>query len=234
MFRVLMALLLAGTALAGVARGEDGPVVVELFTSQGCSSCPPADELLAELADRPDVIALSHHVDYWNYIGWADPFSSPEATARQQAYRDALGLRVVYTPQMVIDGRRDVAGSRRAAVETAVEEASARADRIAVTIAGDAQTGYRAELPEAALPAPATVWLVLFDPLHETAVSRGENAGAVLRNRNVVRELRSLGSWTGEATALPVETAGRDGCAIIVQRGKAGPILGAAAMMVDD
>lgn len=233
MLRSLLPLVLAGLTLAGLANAEAGrgPVVVELFTSQGCSSCPPADDLLAELAGRPDVIALSLHVDYWNYIGWTDPFSSRAATARQQAYRDALGLRVVYTPQIVIDGRSDVAGSQRSAVEAAIEQASARHDRIAVTIVGDASSGHRAVLPATRLAGPATIWLAAFDREHATAVPSGENAGATLRNRNVVRELVSLGEWSGEAAELPLDFGGRDGCAVILQQGQAGPVLGAAMML---
>lgn len=233
MVGLLLALVVACTALADPAQSEEGPVVVELFTSQGCSSCPPADAVLAGLADRPDVIALSFHVDYWNYIGWKDPFSSAEATARQQAYRDTLGLRVVYTPQMVIEGRTDVVGSQRKAVEAAIAEALARPDQVAVTISGDAQSGFRAVLPATEIAGPATVWLALFDDDLETKVSRGENAGATLRNRHVVRDLIPLDRWDGEAVELPFDMGGRDGCAVLVQQGETGPMLGAAAAMRD-
>jgi hypothetical protein len=218
------------------ARAEPAgpPVVVELFTSQGCSSCPPADEFLGELAARGDVLALSFHVDYWNYIGWEDPFSMPEATERQRGYRHALGLRVAYTPQMVIDGRSDAVGSNRGAVEAAITAAAANV-HVAVAFAGDAGTGYSVRLPETALDAPATVWLVLYDRSHETAVKRGENTGRTIRNSNVVRELIELARWDGAATEIPLDiapelTAGRDACAVIVQQDDAGPVLGAATM----
>ncbi len=209
-------------------------MVVELFTSQGCSSCPPADDFLGELAGRAGVLALSFHVDYWNYIGWEDPFSSAEATQRQRAYGRALGLRVVYTPQMVIDGRWDAVGSNRGAVEQAIAAAGAAA-HVAPEFAGDAASGYRVRLPETALEAPARLWLVLFDSSHETKVARGENSGRTIENRNVVRGIVDLGAWDGGAVELPLDlapdaTAGRDGCAVIVQQDESGPVLGAAVM----
>lgn len=223
-------------AMQDAARAEPAsqPVLVELFTSQGCSSCPPADAFLAELAERPGVLALSYHVDYWNYIGWTDPFSSPEATARQRAYGKTLGSRVAYTPQMVIDGRRDAVGSHRETVEQAIA-AAASSSRIALAIAGDDASGYRAVLPATALDMPARVWLVLFDGSHETTVTRGENTGRTIENRNVVRGIVDLAAWDGSATEIPLAldpalTAGRDGCAVIVQQGEAGPVLGTAVI----
>lgn len=222
--------------LGGVARAEPASqlVLVELFTSQGCSSCPPADAFLAELAKRPDVLALSYHVDYWNYIGWIDPFSSPAATRRQRDYEKSLGLRVVYTPQMVIDGRRDAVGSHRDTVEQAIA-AAASLPHVALAIAGDLASGYRLVLPATALDAPARIRLVLYDRSHETTVTRGENAGRAIENRNVVRDIVDLAAWDGDAVEIPLAldpalSAGRDGCAVIVQSGDAGPVLGAAAI----
>jgi hypothetical protein len=243
MFRFLIALATAVPILLtsgheDVARAEpaESPVVVELYTSQGCSSCPPADDFLGELAARDGVLALSFHVDYWNYIGWEDPFSMPEATERQRAYRHALGLRVAYTPQMVIDGRSDAVGSNRGAVEAAIAAAAAN-QHVAVAFSGDAQSGYRVRLPETALDAPATVWVVLYDRSHETAVKRGENTGRTIRNSNVVRGLVELARWDGAATEIPLDvapelTAGRDACAVIVQQDDSGPVLGAATMLL--
>lgn len=227
----VVALLLAGRG-QDVRAGESQPVVVELFTSQGCSSCPPADALLTELAARPDVLALSMHVDYWNYIGWQDPFSSPEVSERQRAYGKSLGLRVVYTPQIVVDGRHDVVGTDRAAIEKAIAEAAARR-HVDVALRGDDAAGYRVALPQTALEEPARIWLVLYDREHETPVSRGENAGRTIRNSNVVRAIVPLGRWSGAATELPIDmaqAAGRDSCAVIVQQGEVGPVLGAATM----
>ena len=241
MVRFLIALaaaipLLVASGSKDGARAEPAgsPVVVELYTSQGCSSCPPADDFLGELAARDGVLALSFHVDYWNYIGWEDPFSMPEATERQRAYRHALGLRVAYTPQMVIDGRSDAVGSNRGAVEAAIAAAAANV-HVRVAFAGDAASGYRVRLPETALDAPATVWAVLYDRRHETAVKRGENTGRTIRNSNVVRGLIELARWDGAATEIPLAidpelTAGRDACAVIVQQDESGPVLGAATM----
>ena len=217
--------------------GESRPVVVELFTSQGCSSCPPADALLGELAGQPGVLALSFHVDYWDYIGWKDRFASAQYTQRQRDYAAKLGLRYVYTPQIVIDGRHDVVGSHRRAVTRAIEQSAAAAPVVTVTLQGD--NDGRVALSAGQAPSGgATVWLVTFDDAHETQVARGENRGRALTNVNVVRELRPLGTWTGEAKVFALELAaarseGRGGCAVIVQQGRGGPVLGAAVIDLD-
>src|SRR5271167_1683708 len=134
-FALFLSLGLAVTS--GPARADERPIVVELFTSEGCSSCPPADALLAELAGRPDVLALSFHVDYWDRLGWKDPFSSPDATRRQHGYADLLGLATVYTPQMVVDGRWQAVGSDRSEVERALGSARRSRDGVPVALAVD-------------------------------------------------------------------------------------------------
>ncbi len=213
------------------------PVVVELFTSQGCSSCPPADALLNELAARPDVVALSLHVDYWDYIGWKDPYASPQYTARQKNYADSLNLRYVYTPQIVVDGRTNVVGSRRAEVIEAIEAAAKRDRPMGITFATG--NGGTVIIPEGHAPDEgATVWLAVYDREHTTQIKRGENAGRSLVNANVVRSFERLGTWTGARLEIPLDLAGarargRDGCAVIVQQGRAGPVLAAAAMNLD-
>ncbi|MPZ09607.1 MAG: DUF1223 domain-containing protein [Kiloniellaceae bacterium] len=217
--------------------GEGRPVVVELFTSQGCSSCPPADALLDELAHRPGVLALSFHVDYWDYIGWKDPFASAQYTERQRDYAAKLGLRYVYTPQMVVDGRYDAVGSNRREVTRAIQQSAETPSLMEVTL--DATDGGRALLSAGEAPSGgATVWLVTFDDGHDTPVARGENRGRDLHNSNVVREMRALGTWTGEAKVFPLDlqaarAEGRGGCAIIVQQGRGGPVLGAAVFDLD-
>jgi hypothetical protein len=232
---ILLAVLAAG--IARTAAGQEAPVVVELFTSEGCSSCPPADAFLGELTKRPAIIPLAFHVDYWDYIGWKDPYASPAFTQRQHDYVAALGLHMPYTPQMVVDGRTDVVGSERDDVEAAIGKAGAQA-KLAVAIEKDG-AGYRAVIPAAAAPpgGPATVWLALFDSQRETRVARGENGGRTLKEYNIVREWRQIGSWDGRALTLPLpmpKDPGGNGCAIIVQSGPVGPILGAALMKLDE
>jgi len=230
----LLGLLAAAPAQA--APDERPPVVIELFTSQGCSSCPPADEFLTELAMRPDVIALSLHVDYWDYIGWKDPYGSPMMTERQRRYAGALGLRYVFTPQMIVDGRQSLVGSDRVAVESAIVAARVREKTVRVSF----RSAGGGMVVIAAGPAPkagATVWQAIYDSDHETEVKRGENSGRNIRNVNVVRSVERLGTWTGEELEIPLSLAnaaarGRYGCAVIVQEGRSGPIIGAAVMML--
>ncbi len=214
----------------------DHPVVVELFTSQGCSTCPPADSLLFELAQEARVIALSLHVDYWDYIGWKDRFASPEMTRRQRGYADRLRKRFVYTPQMVIDGRQDIVGTRRKEVLDAIAEAG-RAPK-SLSLGYEPENGGKVLIPGGHAPeGGATIWLAVYDDQHETEITNGENSGRQLRYANVVRRLTAIGTWTGLPMEVPLDldraaAEGRDGCAIIVQQGRTGPILGAIKMQV--
>jgi hypothetical protein len=216
---------------------QSAPVVVELFTSQGCSSCPPADALLGELAQIPGILALSMHVDYWDYIGWKDPYASPKVTERQRRYAQRLGLRYVYTPQMVIDGHADVVGVRRNEVLRTIEEAAAK--RKAVEVRFEQADGGRIVVPAGHAPdGGAVVWLAVYDDNHETDIGSGENAGRKLRYHNVVRELNRIALWHGDRLEIPFDMAaaaaqGRDGCAVIVQQAGGGPVLGAAAMPLE-
>ena len=234
----LLALVLFVSGLSFAATAEEpatsaAPVVVELFTSQGCNSCPPADAFLGELAQRSDLIALAFHVDYWNYIGWKDPFSSPEATQRQRDYTRSLGLSSVYTPQMVIDGSFDAVGSNRTQVNRAIAAASQRG-KIPIAISADAAGSWHAIIPAAQIDQSATVWLALYDRQHVTPVKRGENAGATLTEYNIVREFRRIGQWNGAKLDLPLDFGATDlanpGFAIIVQAGASGPVLGATLL----
>ena len=213
---------------------EDKPLtVVELFTSQGCSSCPPADKFLGELAQRHDLLALSVHVDYWDYIGWKDLFASPKNTQRQRRYARKLGLRYVYTPQMVIQGAFDSTGSDRSKVLRKIAEAK-KLDHLAVKIsrAGD---GLRITVPGGDIRDRAVVWLAVFDNRHDTEIKRGENSGQILRYHNVVRGMTQIGAWTGQPLDIVTKAGdmpalGRDSCAVIVQSLKTGRILGAARL----
>lgn len=229
-----LAVALAFSAPGPVGAADDAPLtVVELFTSQGCSSCPPADKFLGELAQRHDVLALSVHVDYWDYIGWKDVFASPSNTKRQRRYARKLGLRYVYTPQMVIQGAFDSTGSDRAKVLGKIAEAK-KLDRLAVKIrhAGD---GLRITVPGGDIRDQAAVWLAVFDSRHDTEIKRGENSGSTLSYYNVVRGMTQIGVWTGQPLDIVTKAAdmparGRDSCAVIVQSLKTGRILGAARL----
>jgi len=226
---VALALVLTGRTAAAA----DTPLtVVELFTSQGCSSCPPADALLGELAGRDDVLALSMHVDYWDYIGWKDPFASPETTGRQRAYARQFGLRYVYTPQMIVHGATEVTGSDRAEVMRHIA-GTHTADQVAVDMRRDGANAIVVSIGDGR-GAGAAVWLVMVDRRHVTQVLRGENRGTEMRNFNVVRKLVRIGTWNGEAMTIPVsmpaDQSTGDLCAVFVQAGSTGPILGAARL----
>jgi hypothetical protein len=229
----LLTVLLAFLLSAVAARAEP-PVVVELFTSQGCSSCPSADAYLGELAQRDDVIALSFHVDYWDYGGWRDRFAEPQHAARQKAYTERFKRHFVYTPQMVVNGEAEATGSARERVDRMITGAltDMRVPMRMVPRGGDA---ISVEVDAAAFTGSADLWFVRYDAVQETAVDSGENAGKRLRNYNVVRELRRLGEWHGEALSVDLPAvedamAPGGGCAVILQAAEMGTILGAAEL----
>jgi hypothetical protein len=221
-----VALASAAISLAH-AQAPARPVVVELFTSEGCSSCPPADALLTELAGtRHDLLPLAFHVTYWNSLGWTDPFSLGVATARQEGYAHLSGVGGVYTPQMVIDGTTDVVGSEREDVLHALHEATARAvDAVPVRLA---RAGDDVTIDVAAGTGAATVWLVGYDASHRTPVGRGENAGRTLLESNIVRSLTAVADWRGTALDLHRAAPVGERLAVLVQA-KDGRILGAAS-----
>jgi len=233
----ICAALVVFTALgAGTVAAEDRQLtVVELFTSQGCNSCPPADRLMGDLIRRDDVLGLSFHVDYWDYIGWKDTFSLPESSVRQRNYVGRAGGRYAYTPQIVIGGKVQVVGSRRAAVETAISNANPSTPvEIKTEALGDGQ--IHVNLEPQRLEETAWIWLVTYDSRHEVDIRRGENAGKQLSYYNVVRKIERIATWDGTTSLMvPVDMSrawsdGRDGYAIIVQAGGFGPILGAVAL----
>ncbi len=228
----------AGVALAGgrrVAAGPraaaDGPWLVELFTSQGCNSCPPADAFLGQLARRPDIVALSFHVDYWDYIGWKDQFATRATTDRQRAYARVLKQRYVYTPEMVVEGSAHDTGREPAAIDRLLAAAQARATRRATpALTRTAEGGLAIALEAFPLDdGPAELVLALYDRRHATPIASGENQGRTLETFNVVRRLERLAAWTGAAATWAVADAdlqpGR-GAAVIVQRADHGPVLG--------
>ena len=242
-FTSLAACLVAAATLFGaVAARAQGPTLIELFTSQGCSSCPAADAFVAELGEREDVIALSMHINYWDYIGWKDPFASEATTARQRSYARRLSRGMVYTPQTVIDGAAHAVGSNRGSVERAILKARAQPRlRLDIGLALTDDKGLVVSLPGAHFDGAAAVWLARYDAEQITPVSRGENSGRTLRNTNVVRDLQKIGTWTGEplelhlpASALTAGEGGRDGCVIIVQAENFGPVLGVRKLALSD
>lgn len=230
--------LILGAILMSLAgrpvSAEERPFVVELFTSQGCSSCPPADAFLGELAQRPNVIALAFHVDYWDRLGWRDPFSDPEATERQKRYAQALGLRTIYTPQMVIDGAIDAVGSDRARVSAALRTPKSGLP-LRLELQGQDLTIAIGPGPDAE---PAAVMAFAYRRQARTAVARGENSGRTLLDYNVVRARFDLGPWTGPAQSyrLAVDALPADATdiAVLVQRARQGAVLGAATARIRD
>lgn len=192
---VALAIALSGSSpVSADQQPATGRVVVELFTSQGCSSCPPADALLGELTRRADVLPLAFHVTYWNDLGWRDRFSLPEADARQHRYAGALGRRSVYTPQMIINGSGEALGSRRSEIVRLIEAAGAPAS-IQLSVAPGL---LQITLPDVG---GCECELLLLDvlPSVQTAVPRGENAGRTLREFNVVHHVTALPAWNGRA-----------------------------------
>jgi hypothetical protein len=185
------------------AQADERPIVVELFTSEGCSSCPPADKLLAELAIRPDVLALSFHVDYWDRLGWKDPYSSREATERQNHYATLLDLGTVYTPQIIIDGKWQAVGSDRADVEQALGLARRSRTEIPVLLALD-HGRAQVKLGTGGDVASASLLLIGFDRRHVTAVKRGENSGRTLTHIDVVRGVEEVARFAGSPGDIEV------------------------------
>lgn len=200
--------------IPGCGWAAEQPVLVELFTSQGCSSCPPAEQVLLDLAERrPDVLALGYHVDYWDRLGWKDVYSSPAATQRQRRYQSLLGTSNVYTPQIVVGGRSDVIGSDGEAVSAAIAaNRTGRAVPVTISRAGDVL-----QISIGAGPGSGKVVLVGFDRRQETAIRRGENAGRSVRQANVVRSIAELGDWQGTELTLSRPVPAGDGFALILQ-----------------
>lgn len=217
---------IAAAMIAGPSAAADKrPVVVELFTSQGCSSCPPANANLIELAKRDDVLALSFAVTYWDYLGWKDSFGKPEFTLRQQVYEPALGERGPFTPQMVVQGAASTVGFRLGEVGELLQAARPDAGPD-VTIGKKTVSVGEGMAPEGG----ADVWIVRYAPgIVTVPVERGENRGATLPHANVVHELELLGVWNGNAATLDIPSAqGGLKTAVLIQRRNGGPILTAA------
>ncbi|MCO4848312.1 MAG: DUF1223 domain-containing protein [Yoonia sp.] len=208
---------------------QDNKVVVELYTSQGCSSCPPADALLHDLAGRSDVIALALHVDYWDYLGWKDNFGRPAFTARQHAYARAANATTVYTPQMVIGGKDHVIGSKAMEIMDRVAQHRNVADLIAITLTRNGDAVLINAQSNAGLLGNLIVQVVRYTPEETVAIKRGENAGKTISYSNIVYRWDSVGRWDGShPLAITASAAGADPVVVIIQADQHGPILAAA------
>ena len=227
--RIVATLLAAAMLMASPAKADDTPVVVELFTSQGCSSCPPADAFLHKLAKRDDVIALAMHVDYWDYIGWKDIFASPENTKRQRAYARAGGRKMIYTPQMIINGSEHVVGNRPRDVVDLIDKHKRGSSDVKLTLerAGDT-VEIRAEASKP-LQGQLVVQLIRYRPQATVDIKRGENAGRKLSYANVVTELAVLGSWNArEPLAMQAKVQGDAPVVVLLQHQGYGPVAAVA------
>jgi hypothetical protein len=211
--------------------------VLELFTSQGCSSCPPADAILAELGKKPGNIALSYSVDYWNYLGWRDTLSSAANSERQREYARMRGDGRVYTPQVVVDGITHVVGSNEAAIEMATRSAAKRLRGVRVPVRmhaeGDTLVIGIGAAPDNSDKRSATIWLAIAKDKATVSITRGENTGRTLTYFHAVKELTPIGVWQGDAMTLrlpikDLKAMGGDCLVALLQVENAGPILGAA------
>jgi hypothetical protein len=230
---------LVSVAAAGGLLAEDrsaaGPVVVELFTSQGCDACPPTDQLILQVGGRSDVLALTYNVDYWDYIGWTDTFATSANTERQRAYARISRRIDLATPQVILNGEKKLDGPSAQELEAALDRLR-RSGHSTLAIAVEKSDGRLAiVLPESKLVQEATVWLVRFDRVRSQRVARGDNAGKLLVYHHVVRDIANLGLWFGERREIyfnerQLAEDGADGCAVLVQEGGHGRILGAHLM----
>ena len=234
----LLVLICAGLQLgsAGDLRAQSssprGPAVVELYTSQGCSSCPPADSLLGVLSQMPNVLALAFHVDYWDSIGWRDHFALPIARERQRRYVETLGLSSAFTPQVIVDGRSSFVGSDKPRILAAMAE-----PLITIPILIDVARGELiVTVPERPVQERYDVNLIAYLPEAATNVGRGENSGRTLREFNIVRQFLTLGVWNGKQSVFRAAVnsfpADATRVAVLLQRNQQGPIVGSGMALL--
>jgi hypothetical protein len=233
----LLAALVLGAIAGPAAAGPEPKAVVELYTSQGCSSCPPADRVLVDLAREPDIIALSFPVDYWDYLGWKDTLASPAFSARQRAYAQARGDKQVFTPQIIVNGSASCVGSDRGEIQRSVARATGGHHRLSVPITlSESGKTLIVEVGRAEPPRSAEVWVLPVIIAREVAIGRGENSGRSVTYANVVRRMVRAGSWSGAPARfeVPMDVVRADNAESYVvllqsgEAGKPGPILGAA------
>mgnify|MGYP003662885373 CR=1 FL=1 len=225
----ITSLVAAAWLLAPPVAAQDNPVVVELFTSQGCSSCPAADEMLAEIATREDIIALALHVDYWDYIGWQDTFGDPVHSDRQRAYAAKGQRRSVFTPEMIVQGQSDIVGAKPMALMKAVAHHADQPAKVSLELARNGNDLTIKAHRLTALPGPLTLHLLRYTPLQTTQIMRGENAGRAIEYANIVEGWTVLGEWDGKtALSMQAEVQGPKPVVVLVQARGTGPILAAA------
>ena len=225
-------LAICAAALWAVFSGPaaaEGPVVVELFTSQGCSSCPPADKVFSEIVDRDDVIAIALHVDYWDYLGWKDEFADPSFTKRQRAYARAASSRTVYTPQMIVGGRDHIVGTRPMELADLIQKHKSSANPVKVTLQRD---GDRVRIAATGdVGNGAVVHILTYTPKATVSIRRGENAGRTLDYHNTVNKMVEVAKWNGASEyRASVQMPNNAPVVVLVQQKGAGPILGAARL----
>ncbi len=215
--------------LAGLPAAADPVVVLELYTSQGCSACPPADELLNDLAAEDGVLAFSFHVDYWDYIGWTDTFGSRENGQRQKIYAKGFGERMVYTPQLVIQGQSAVVGHKASKIEEMIGKLKHRKPEAEIEAVRDGDMIRVTVAPAAQSAAASELYLVRFQPQATVRIGKGENAGREITYSNVVTDWHLAEYWDGAAREeydLPV--MGDQPVAVLLQRRGQGPVIAAA------
>lgn len=219
---------LSGIGMAQTASSEP-VVVVELYTSQGCSSCPPADAYFTALAQDARVIPLALHVDYWDYIGWADSFADPKFTDRQKAYAHAVGSRTIYTPQMIVGGRDRVEGHQPDLVDELIREQLVAAQSVALVIQRTGDSVHIQAQPVGAIKGPVRVQLVRYRPSEVVMIEHGENAGMKVTYTNIVTSWQLIGEWPGGAPLdMQADVHGDDPVVVILQQDGPAEILAAA------
>lgn len=230
--RLLSATVLAlNVSYPNVALAQQQPVVVELYTSQGCSSCPPADAMFSELKDREDVIAIALHVDYWDYIGWKDEFGNPAHAERQRAYAAKAGRRSIYTPEMVVNGQTDIVGAKPMVLSKAIAQHGAQKS---LTELNAERSGNELRI-QAATPVGETgmmdVHVLRLIPSQKTKITRGENRGETYEYTNIAHSWQVAGTWDGKsALDLSLAVGGDDPVVVLLQEAGAGKIIAAARL----
>ena len=235
MKHILLSLVVAlALPLAAKAESARPPVVLELFTSQGCYSCPPADKLLGELVKEGGVVAIGYHVNYWDRLGWPDPFATKWGTDRQYGYAHAQNSRRVYTPQIMVDGQKPAIGSDESHVRRLMKQARSSEKPASPALEWRGDQTVRIALPAVPAAKGAEIWLIRFDEKRSTNILRGENGGKRLAYHHVARERQALGRFGGTAQTIEAKVTPSDtpwGVAVLVQESGPGKIWGASTLL---